>query len=108
MLKTDALADTPITKASWREMPEKERLTFINKILRENEKFEIISVSSAARNGQVLISLNGNITASERGTLVLDFERCLKDKIDQGINVWCEPIGDKNSLRNLRGIQIKA
>ena len=36
MLKTDALADTPITKASWREMPEKERLTFINKILREN------------------------------------------------------------------------
>ena len=32
----------------------------------------------------------------------------LKNKIDRSINVWCEPIGDKNSLRNLRGIQIKS
>jgi hypothetical protein len=23
-----------------------------------------------------------------------------------GIIIWCEPIGDKNSLRNLRGIEI--
>ena len=61
MIKTDPFANTPITKVSWREMPEKERLTSIRKILRENERFGIISISSAADNGQVLISLNEQI-----------------------------------------------
>jgi len=107
MLKTDALADTPITKVSWKEITEHERLILINRILKEDERFSIIAISTAADNGQVLITLNNSLPASKRGALLLDFERDLKDKIDQGINVWCEPIGDKNSLRNLRGIQIK-
>ena len=107
MLKTDALADTPSTKVSWKEITEHERLILISRILTEDERYSIISISTAADNGQVLITLNNSLAASERGTLLLDFERNLKDKIDRGINVWCEPIGDKNSLRNLRGIQIK-
>ena len=34
-------------------------------------------------------------------------EEDLKLNIDKGLTVWCEPLGDKNSLRNLRGIKIK-
>ena len=39
--------------------------------------------------------------------LVKDTNNC-EDSKPGNVNVWCEPIGDKNSLRNLRGIQIKA
>jgi hypothetical protein len=47
------------------------------------------------------------MSASERGTFLLDLESLLKSQIDNGINIWLEPIGDKNSLRNLRGIEVK-
>jgi hypothetical protein len=47
------------------------------------------------------------LTASVRGSLLLDFEECIKKNIDQGLTVWGEALGDKNSLRNLRGIEVK-
>ena len=37
---------------------------------------------------------------------ILELEERLKSKIDKGITVWCEPIGDKSKLRKLRGIKI--
>ena len=48
-----------------------------------------------------------NISVSKRGLFLLELEEELKRNIDQGLTIWCEPIGDKNSLRNLRGIQMK-
>ena len=44
--------------------------------------------------------------ASERGTLLLNLEAILKKEIDDGISIWHIPLGDKNSLRNLRGIEV--
>ena len=35
-------------------------------------------------------------------------EGLLKSKIDQGITIWLEPVGDKSKLRNLRGITFKS
>ena len=34
-------------------------------------------------------------------------EQKLKSNIDVGITIWCEPVGDKSKLRNLRGIKFK-
>jgi len=48
-----------------------------------------------------------SISASIRGTMLLDLEQVLKNSIDKGITVWLVPVGDKSKLRNLRGIQIK-
>ena len=31
----------------------------------------------------------------------------IKTKIDEAITVWCSAQGDKNKLRNLRGVEIK-
>ena len=74
----------------------------------KKQDYMSISINKTIESGQVLVTLDGKFSASERGVYLLDFERYLKDNIDQGINVWCETIGDKNSLRNLRGIQIKS
>ena len=37
---------------------------------------------------------------------LLDFEEWIKKMLDTGISIWHVPIGDKNSLRNLRGIEV--
>ena len=46
------------------------------------------------------------INANKRGLLLLDLEEILKSKIDKGVTVWCEPVGDKSVLRKLRGVTI--
>ena len=108
MMKIDANADTPITQKSWKLMSDKERIKLLNKQMGKKQDYRSISINKTTESGQVLVQLDGKFSASERGVYLLDFERYLKDNVDQGINVWCESIGDKNSLRNLRGIQIKS
>ena len=107
-MKIDANADTPITQTTWKLMSEIERLKLLNKQMGKKQDYMSISINKTTESGQVLVQLDDKFSASERGVYLLDFERYLKDNIDQGINVWCETIGDKNSLRNLRGIQIKS
>ena len=108
MMKIDANADAPITQTTWKLMSDKERIKLLNKQMGGEKDYMSISINKTTESGQVLVQLDGKFSASERGVYLLDFERYLKDNIDQGINVWCETIGDKNSLRNLRGIQIKS
>ena len=62
----------------------------------------------AKPDGQVIIRLLEPVPADKRGTLLLDLEAFLKESIDPGLAVWLEPLGDHNSLRNLRGIEVKS
>ena len=39
--------------------------------------------------------------------MTVKISEMLKSKIDKGLTVWCEPVGDKSRLRNLRGVTIK-
>jgi hypothetical protein len=70
-------------------------------------RFSFIEVVYAKADGQLVLRLNESLGASKRGTLLLDFEEELKKCVDQGLTVWLEPIGDKSSLRKLRGIEVK-
>ena len=72
-------------------------------VLDPNDKIEI---KSALTNGQVSVEINEMMDASERGTFLLNLEEILKKEIDNGISIWHIPLGDKNSLRNLRGIEV--
>ncbi len=65
-------------------------------------------IAAAKPDGQIIVSLVKPISASERGPLLLDLEAFLKLAIDPSLVVWLEPLGDRNSLRNLRGIEVKA
>ena len=60
----------------------------------------------ALDNGQVIIRIDHLIPANKRGVLLLDLESLLKKTMDLGITVWCEPVGDKSKLRQLRGVTI--
>jgi hypothetical protein len=108
LMKKYAEADTPTTNCNWKNLSDEDRLRSVYEKIRENEIFLNIDPQKATENGKVTVVLTEKMPARKRGILLLDLERCLKDTIDQGINVWCETIGDKNSLRNLRGIEIKS
>jgi hypothetical protein len=45
--------------------------------------------------------------AGARGTLLMDLEDRLRHKVSPALVVWHEAMGDRSSLRNLRGIEIK-
>ena len=75
----------------------------INAFTKNKLNIKVIRTDSK---GQVIIALHENMSAKERGVFLLDLESFLKENIDSGINIWCEPVGDKNKLRKLRGVEI--
>ena len=104
----NAVLDSPTPSKKWREMSHDDRNFFLNDILSKEVIFyENFEVAYTKDDGQVIVKMKNSLKASERGTLLLDLEELFKLEIDQGINLWVEALGDKNSLRNLRGIEVK-
>lgn len=101
-----ANVDSPSVGVAWKEMEGSTRLSRVRNALSDNDRFGALIPTEAREDGQVYLKLESPLRASERGVLLRAVEAHLKDVLDQGITVWCEPLGDKNSLRKLRGIQV--
>ena len=97
---------TPITSQDWRQKSEEQRIEITSNELKKNSLYKDFEVIKAPDSGQIVLKIERIIPANERGLLLLELEERLKSKIDKGITVWCEPIGDKSKLRKLRGIKI--
>jgi hypothetical protein len=69
---------------------------------------DVVVIAAAKEDGQIIVNLTEPLSAGKRGQLLLDLEAFLKESIDPSLAVWLEPLGDRNSLRNLRGIEVKA
>ena len=100
--------ETFIVSKSWLQQSKKFRLWEINNILNSEEIYKDIRVKDVNEDGQVVLVIEKNIPANERGLFLLSLEEKLKQRVDKGITIWLEPVGDKSKLRNLRGVQIKA
>ena len=96
----------PSFSSKWKKSTEKERIDLINSLLVNFSGFEKIEIKNALSNGQVSVEISEIMDASKRGSLLLDLEAILKKELENGISIWHIPIGDKNSLRNLRGIEV--
>ena len=72
-----------------------------------SDRIEIIK-TELQDDGLIYIYVNctTKLAPSERGTVLLDLEDEMCKK-DNRIRIWHVPLGDKNSLRNLRGIKFK-
>jgi len=101
-----ASTSTPNVNTEWIACDNQSRLSKIDKILKDTKFSEFVSPTRTFEDGQIYFSFKKPISSSLRGIFLLDLEILLKDKLDHGVVIWCEPIGDKNSLRNLRGIEI--
>jgi hypothetical protein len=102
--KEFAFQETPSVSTEWKLKSEKEKIDLVASFLTKNSIYVNFRVVKAQDNGHVILSTEENIPASERGVLLIDLEEILKKKIDKGISIWLEPVGDKSKLRNLRGI----
>jgi hypothetical protein len=101
-----ASTPTDAISTSWISKSKEQRVNELAAATLGTRFEEFVTPTRALDNGQVYISLNKPVNSSERGQLLLDLESHYKNSVEVGINLWCEPLGDKNSLRNLRGIQV--
>jgi hypothetical protein len=108
MFQNFANEDSPLAGSGWVSMDEPLRLEALITQIQTRTEFSGITPTRTSVTGQVYVALKEPIGSSLRGGLLLDLEEHLKKTIDPAINIWCEPLGDKNSLRNLRGIEIKS
>ena len=106
MLDNFSEIKTPTSSEDWKKKSEKDRIEKISYLLKSNVLYKNLIVVKALDNGQVIIRIDHLIPANKRGVLLLDLESLLKKTMDQGITVWCEPVGDKSKLRQLRGVTI--
>jgi len=103
--------DTPSPRPGdgWRLLSDRERLVRVQQVIGMAAGLSdapVLAVAAQA-DGQVMLKFEVPVAADRRGTVLLDLERELKQSIDPGLNVWLEALGDRNSLRNLRGIEIR-
>ena len=103
---------SPVPGDDWVSLTRGERIDLIKKSI-QNFALSVdidididIDIVEANEGGQISVIINNTLSADERGPLLLNIERFLKLNVDNGITVWHAPIGDKSSLRNLRGIEV--
>jgi hypothetical protein len=108
-VKHYANVPTPAPGAAWNSLNESQRVDLVKDKLEASrtEFLSRIEIVTAKADGQVIVHMKQSLPASQRGPFLLDLEDYLRE-IDQALVVWLEPLGDKNSLRNLRGIEVKA
>ena len=96
----------PVPKPSyWELSSEDERLIGIAQCLEwEDADVKVIKVTDDAT---VVLELQQELTAKDRGTFLLDIEAALKRDVEEAITVYLQPKGDRNALRRLRGIEVK-
>ena len=97
---------SPVPTDDWQSLTIGERIDFINKSIQNFSLNVDIDVVEANKGGQISVIINDTLSAAERGPLLLGIEEFLKLNVDNGITVWHAPIGDKSSLRKLRGIEV--
>jgi hypothetical protein len=105
---TFAAVDSPLTAKEWSEKSEIERLSLVKSSLAGSciEYICQLEPVVARSDGQVTFRMIGELKVGVRGGVLLDAEAWLKNTVDQGITVWVEPMGDRSSLRKLRGVRI--
>ena len=100
---------SPEPNESYIKLSEIDRLNLIESCLNNidsnwNENF---SLSSARENGFVVLEFKKSIVVDGRSSYLLDIESKLCKMVDNSITIWIAPVGDKSSLRKLRGIEVK-
>ena len=106
-MQSFAEVNSPETSVEWRQLDSDQRKKSVAEFRDSRPEFKKIRVTRALPDGQVFVELVEPLPPAVRGSLLLDFESGLKTSVDQGLVVWCEPLGDKSTLRNLRGIEIR-
>jgi len=99
----------PTPSALWLNQNETERMAAIRSALDSLDPAwsDSLGLVSARNDCFVTFEFKTSIPANIRGAYLLRLESHLKKNVDPSITLWIAPVGDKSSLRNLRGIEVK-
>ena len=100
--------NTPTPSKVWLDLKDSERILLVNNSIIQLNLSSQILCTRALSSGEVYLRILENIPVAERLDFFLDLEFELKTIIDEALFLSCEPLGDKSSLRNLRGIKVKS
>jgi len=107
-LRDRANATTPSPDPHWLQMPVVERIQQLEAVLSDHEEIsDIFEVLDARADGQIIVQFLRPFSLRKRGGILLDLEDILKSTVDSSLTVWLEPLGDRNALRKLRGMEVK-
>ncbi len=107
-LRQQSEAPTLECSSKWISLPVDKRFALIQALLEASAMHsQLLALTGVTEDGQVTLRFLAPVGPERRSTILLDFEDALKREIDEGLTVWLEPLGDRNSLRNLRGIEVK-
>jgi len=101
-------SDTPKPSLRWLSLGESERLLEVQLLLSKSSCSEYLEVESCTNDGEIYFSQVTPIETYKRVDLLLSLEDLLQEKMDISITVWIKPQNDKNSLRRLRGVELKS
>lgn len=101
-----ANSETDAISSNWQNLDQDSRISTVIEALEGSRFSQMFTVSRALESGAVYVTALRPLGPNIRGSTLLDLEAYLKERVEKGISLWCEPIGDRNSLRNLRGVQI--
>jgi hypothetical protein len=108
-LKQLSDAETPKCGEAWLGCSSAQRRDLVKAVIGQlPECRALVEVVHLQDDGQVTVRFGEPVPADRRGGLLLDLEAALKERVDPGLTVWLEPLGDKNSLRKLRGIDVRS
>lgn len=99
--------ETPVPGQEWISSSQNERMALVRNAWKNIDKYLNLAVIDCRSNGEVFVEMKELMSSNQRGTLLLDAEQVLKEQVDDAITIWLEPLGDKSTLRNLRGIKVK-
>ena len=99
--------ETPVPGQEWISGSQNERMALVRNAWKDIDKYLNLAVIDCRSNGEVFVEMKEPMSSNQRGTLLLDAEQVLKKQVDDAITIWLEPLGDKSTLRNLRGIKVK-
>lgn len=100
---------TPTPGALWLNHSEADRISLVSSALNQFEPdwTDTLDLVSARNDGFITFEFKKSIPVAIRGLYLLKLEAHLKSTVDPSITLWIAPVGDKSSLRNLRGIEVK-
>ena len=107
MFINHSTTETPTPSEAWSTADQNKRLDLVRDALGSFSDYSNIEVIDCKSNGEVFLEMKVPMPSNQRGTLLLNAEQVLKNLVDEAITVWLEPLGDKSTLRNLRGIKVK-
>ena len=109
MVEFNAHVETLAVSDRWKKLSTEDRKVMVKSAMDSFESLKDFELKLIDVNqiGEVIVEYDKTPPASLRGQHLLALESYLKERVDPGITIWHASLGDKNSLRRLRGVTVK-